>query len=298
MTRAASPAIAFAVAAAGIAVFSAMDVLMKGLSLAIGTYVALFWRNLIGAGVSGALFIASRSGWPAPATLRVHLLRGAVTTVMALLFFWGLARLPMAQAIALSFISPLLAQYLSAILLGERVAPAAIVASLVAAAGVVTILMGQARSEMGPDALWGALAVLGSALCYAFNIVLMRRQAQVAGPAEVAFFQAAVVTGLLATAAPWLLEAPPAAQWPAIAGAAMLATVSAMLLAWGYARAPASHLAPTEYTAFVWASLFGWAVFGEQLSAWTAAGAVLIVAGCLIAARAKPLPQPTLETQA
>jgi len=87
VTRTTSPAIAFAVAAAGIAVFSAMDVLMKGLSIAIGTYVALFWRNLIGVAIGGALFVGSRSGWPAPATLRVHLLRGAVTTVMALLFF-------------------------------------------------------------------------------------------------------------------------------------------------------------------------------------------------------------------
>jgi len=178
------------------------------------------------------------------------------------------------------------------------VAPTAIVASVVAATGVVTILMGQARSDLGPEAFWGALAVLGSALCYAFNIVLMRRQAQVAGPAEVAFFQAAVVTGLLATASPWLLDWPPADRWWAIAGAAVLATVSAMLLAWGYARAPASHLAPTEYTAFVWASLFGWAVFGERLSAWTVAGALLIVTGCVIAARSKPLSQPTLETQA
>ncbi|NJC34502.1 S-adenosylmethionine uptake transporter [Sphingomonas jejuensis] len=289
---------AFAVAAAGIAVFSAMDVLMKGLSIAIGTYVALVWRNLAAVAIGGTLYLASGDGWPARSTLRVHLIRGAVTTIMALLFFWGLARLPMAQAIALSFVSPLLAQYLSAVMLKERVAPAAVAASLIAAVGVGAILAGQARADLGPEALTGALAVLGSALCYAFNIVLMRQQAQVAKPAEVAFFQALVVAGLLLLAAPWMLSVPPKDQWTAIVAAAVLGTVSAMLLAWGYARAPASHMAPTEYTAFVWASLFGWAVFGETVSGWTVVGAALIVTGCIVAVRTKPIEQPTLEPQA
>ena len=52
-----------------------------------------------------------------------------------------------------------------------------------------------------------------------------------------------------------------------------------MLLSWAYARAEASYLAATEYTAFLWAALFGWLVFGEPLSPFTVAGAALIVAG-------------------
>ena len=60
------------------------------------------------------------------------------------------------------------------------------------------------------------------------------------------------------------------------------------LLSWAYARGEASYLAPTEYTSFVWAALFGWLVFGEHVSPFTLAGAVLIVGACLIAARRKP----------
>jgi S-adenosylmethionine uptake transporter len=76
---------------------------------------------------------------------------------------------------------------------------------------------------------------------------------------------------------------------PAIVGAAVLATVSLLLLAWAYARGEANYLAPTEYTAFIWASLWGWVVFGERIALYTLAGAALIIAGCLIAARRRSI---------
>jgi len=76
---------------------------------------------------------------------------------------------------------------------------------------------------------------------------------------------------------------------PAIVGAAVLATVSLLLLAWAYARGEANYLAPTEYTAFIWASLWGWVVFSERIALYTLAGAALIIAGCLIAARRRSI---------
>ena len=60
-----------------------------------------------------------------------------------------------------------------------------------------------------------------------------------------------------------------------------------LLFAWAYARGPASYLAATEYSGFLWASALGWLVFRERVSLYTLAGAVLIVGGCLVAARGK-----------
>jgi S-adenosylmethionine uptake transporter len=97
---------AFAVATLGIALFSLMDALMKGLALAIGTYNALLWRTLLGALFAGAVFLMHRSAWPRREAMRFHLIRGSMSSIMALLFFWGLARVPMAQAIALAFVAP------------------------------------------------------------------------------------------------------------------------------------------------------------------------------------------------
>jgi S-adenosylmethionine uptake transporter len=70
--------------------------------------------------------------------------------------------------------------------------------------------------------------------------------------------------------------------------------VSAVALAWAYARAEAQVLAPVEYTAFVWSALFGWLVFAERVSPWTIGGALLIIAGCLVAVR-RPIPAPQTE---
>ena len=80
--------------------------------------------------------------------------------------------------------------------------------------------------------------------------------------------------------------------------AAFLATTSLLLLSWAYARAQASYLATTEYTSFLWAALFGWVFFQERVSAFTIAGAAMIVGGCLLAARTPQEADPSLEVAA
>ena len=67
-----SPVIPFLIACAGIATYSAMDVLMKGLSIDIGAYNAVLWRTGAGTLLSGLLYFASRPKWPGRATLRIH----------------------------------------------------------------------------------------------------------------------------------------------------------------------------------------------------------------------------------
>ena len=291
-----TPLTAFLVGMIGIATFSGMDAVMKGLVIALGIYTTMLWRMLAGVVMAGALF-AFRPRWPAPRVMRLHLMRGALTTVMALLFFWGLARVPLAQAIALAFIAPLIALFLASAWLGERIGRRTVLASLVAFAGVMLIFVGQARAELGDDAMLGSIAILISALCYAVNIILMRSQALVAKPVEIAFFQNLIVAVLLVAAWPLFggADVPPVDQVPLILLASLLSTASLLLLSWAYAHAEASYLAATEYTSFLWAMLLGWLVFGEGVSPFTLAGAVLIVGGCILAARSPAEYSPALE---
>ena len=285
----------FAVATLGIALFSGMDAVMKGLVLAIGAYNALVWRFGVQTILSAAVYLPRRPAMPSRAAMRLHVLRGLVAAVMAPLFFWGLARVPMAQAIALAFIGPIIALFLAALILKEHVPRGSVIACVMAAGGVALILTGQARDDLGDGALAGTMAILASAVCYAFNIILMRAQSQVAGPVEVTFWQSLIVTATFLLAAPWLLVVPSGIHIPMLLLGAVLAATSLLLLAWAYARGEASYLAPTEYTGFVWAALLGWLVFRETLSPWTMAGAALIVTGCIIAARGKPVSVPNIE---
>jgi len=281
-------AIAFAVATLAIALFSAMDAIMKGLSIALGAYNTLFWRTLVGIALSSTLYFARRTPWPRREVLRIHLLRGAVSVFMALLFFWGLARVPLAQGVALSFVAPLIALYLAGLLLEEKIERRAVLASLLGFAGVAVILSGQRADALGPEAFEGAMAILASAGLYAYNIILMRRQALVAEPVEIAFFMNVALVVGFGAAAPWLAVPPPAALVPQLAAAALLSFASLLLLSWAYARAEAQHLAPVEYTAFVWAAILGFVLFAEPVHASTLAGTTMIVAACLVAARRRP----------
>lgn len=288
-----SPALPFLIACAGIGTFSAMDVLMKGLSIELGTYNAVFWRNVAGAVLAGLLFAFSRPAWPSRAALRLHAIRSLFVCGMALTFFWALARLPMAEAIALSFIAPLIALYFAAVFLGETIGPRAIGASLLGLTGVLVIVGGKlGADDYSPESLWAVGAVFLSALLYAYNLILARRQAKLAGPVEVTFFQNLFVALFLGLAAPWFAVVPGSANALPLVGSAILAMVSLLLLTWAYARAETQILATTEYTGFLWAALFGWWVFGEPVRWPTVAGAVLIVAACLIVMRKAPHGDP------
>lgn len=276
----------FLAVAVGIASFSVMDGLMKNASLAIGAYSALVWRSLISMGVMLPLWKARGGIWPRGEVLRLHALRGLNSAFMATTFFWGLKYLPLAEGMAISFIAPLIALYLAAVTLGEKIGSRAILASVLGLGGVVVIAAGRlGQGGYDANAAWGIASILTSAVLYAWNLILQRRQALIAGPVEVAAFQA-VFTGLfLSFAAPWLLQLPPAPALLDIAGSALLATISLMLISWGYGREETQVLLPLEYSAFIWAALTGWVMFDEALTLPTIAGAALIVTGCLIAAR-------------
>lgn len=282
------PMLPYTVTLAAVGLFSLMDALMKGASLAAGAYSALLMRNLIGLALIAPVWLARRRGWPARAAMRVHLVRGVVAAAMAFTFFWGIARIPLAEGIALSFVAPLIALYLAAIQLGERIQPGAVWASLAGLVGVAVITLGRAgTSGWSDEAAWGTGSVLLSSGLYAWNLVLQRQQALAAQPVEVATFQTGTVALTLLLFAPAAFTMPEHAAWPAIGGAAVLALAGVLLLAWSYARAEAQALVPLEYSGFLWAALFGWLMFDEGVTWPVLLGAGLIVGACWIAAPRK-----------
>ncbi|MCB1670402.1 MAG: DMT family transporter [Pseudomonadales bacterium] len=280
---------ALTMASSGIALFSLMDVVMKGVSLELGAYNAMFWRSAIGVIIAGLLFARSRPAWPGNVAIRLHVLRGLVLALMTFLFFWGLKYLPIAEAVSLTFIAPLIALYLARVLLHEAIGRSAVLASLTGLFGAAIIVAGRFSGQYDAEAGKGIAAILGSAVLYAFNLILQRQQALVARPVEIAFFQNCVLLLVFGSLAPFFAVLPAAGIVPALAAAAILSIVSLQMMAWSYARATASILLPIEYTAFVWAALFGWLVFDDRLTVTTLAGTLLIVIGCLTTARQQPL---------
>lgn len=271
---------------------------MKQLSIDSGAYSAVLWRSIAGAVLLGSIHIAKRRRWPGRAALKLHVTRATVAGGSVVLFFWGLARVPMAEGTALTFIAPLMALYLATVFLGEKIRRGAIIGSAVASLGVLVLAGGQVQAHASTDHVMGSIAIFLASVLYAGSLILLRRQAQIADPLEVALFTSLVLSTLLLVGAPWLAVWPTISQLPAVGLAAVLGSISAMLLAWAYGRAEAQVLAPVEYTAFVWAAILGWLVFAERVSAYTVLGAILIIAGCLLAIRGPMGPGPQTEAAA
>jgi S-adenosylmethionine uptake transporter len=273
-----------------------MDTVMKSLSIAEGAYNAMLWRSLLGLVLAGILFFRKRRPWPKQSTLRLHIKRGLLTSLMAFLFFWGLIHVPLAEAIGLSFIAPLIALYLAAVLLKERVGGQAVLASIIGFSGALVIIGAKLGGEYSDTIGMGIAAILFSALLYAYNLILQRQQAMIADPVEIVFFQHATVVVVYLMLAPALAVVPELQILPQYAAAAALGIFSLMLLSWAYARAEANVLIPVEYTAFMWAALLGWLVFGEEVTGATLSGTVLIVVACLMVARQHPEQTEHVET--
>ena len=275
---------AFVAAALGIATYSGMDVAMKGLALQIGAYNAMFWRSLITIVLAGSLYGWRKPAWPLRSVLRLHIWRGFIVSIMAFLFFWGLKYLPVAEAIGLSFIAPLIALYLSAVILHEQINRLSIVASVIGLIGAGVVIGGRLSGDYNFQMGQGILAILCSAVLYAYNLILQRQQALVAAPIEIGFFQNLTVILVFGALAPILAVVPPPAIAPQLFTASILGLFSMLMMSWAYARAPASTLLPVEYTAFAWAALLGWVFFSEAITSTTVLGTAMIVSGCVVAA--------------
>ncbi|WP_226699937.1 DMT family transporter [Qipengyuania gaetbuli] len=270
----------------GIALFAAMDAVMKGGALAIGAYSAFLLRCLMGSLLLAPIWWWRTRVFPRGRVLRIHLVRGTVIAFMGWSFFASLVYLPLAEAIAISFVAPLIALYLARLLLGEVIRPRAVAGTILGLVGVIVIVAGRiGRERLDGDAAFGIALVLVSAVLFAWNLILQRQQALVSSPLEASTFQNGMVTLVLGVGAPFLLVLPDRETVMLLGLAAVLAILAAMLFIWAYARSETQRLVPIEYTGFLWASLFGWLFFAEPIRPLTVAGAVLIVIGCWIATR-------------
>lgn len=279
----------FIAAFVGVALLSLMDAFMKGAALAAGAYTATVLRSLFGAAMIAPFWFAKDWRWPEKDVLKLHLERGIISAFMALSFFYAITKLPLAEAIAISFVAPLIALYFARVLLDEQISQGAILASLLGFAGTLVIVGGKiGQGEFDRDVGLGLAALFFSAMLYAYNFVVIRRQSQVAGPIEIATFHSGIGGLIMLLFAPLAWETPSSDSLLLIAAAGFLTVTGAMAIAWAYAREEAQALVPIEYSAFVWAVLLGWVFFQEAVTVPTLAGTALIVTGCWLATRKAP----------
>jgi S-adenosylmethionine uptake transporter len=263
-----------------------MDAMIKALSPRYPTFEIAFLRYAFG--MIGAVTYAvwTKPGWPTRDATVYNGVRAGVIVLTATSFFYALSLLPLADAIALSFISPVLTALLGALILGERLDWRIGVALAAGLLGMLLIVGGKLGSGgFGPEALIGAGAVLFSAVGYSLNIIMLRHRATRDPLAQIILFQNLGPGLILLVPALWVWVPPTLADLGQFAILGTLGVVAHTMLAHAFARVEAARLAPIGYVTLIWGVLLGFVMFGEVPGLATLGGAALIVIGTLITQR-------------
>ncbi|HEX8165604.1 MAG TPA: DMT family transporter [Beijerinckiaceae bacterium] len=276
---------ALARAAAAIAVLSAMDAVIKAMAAKYPIFEVAFLRFAFGLALAGGALALARPGRPSRETVIANAGRAALAVVTATTFFFALGQLPLAEALALTFLSPMFVALFGALMLGERPGRRILAALVAGFAGVLVVVSDQFGAAAETRSLAGVAAALVSAVCYAFGLVLLRARAQRDPMVYIVFFQNLGPALILSPFAYAVWQPPTATDLGAFLLMAALGVGGHFIMTSAFARAEAARLAALEYTALIWAALLGYLVFGEVPTLATLLGAVLIVTGAVVASR-------------
>src|SRR5919107_3091008 len=161
-------------AAAGIAVLSIMDAVIKGMSVYYPTFQVAFLRFACGSLVVAGVVAVLRPGWPNRETIAANAIRSVIAVVTALSFFYALGQLPLAETLVLSFLSPMFIALFGMLMLKEKVDGRIVGAIGIGFAGTLIVVTGQ-TGEAGAARSWaGVGAALLSAGTYSLRLGVLR----------------------------------------------------------------------------------------------------------------------------
>ena len=280
---------ALVIALAGFCSLSVGDAVVKSMAGAWPAPAVSALRYCFGA-IGLGLYVALSHGRPGFVLPRpgLQLARGAAVALATLCFFLGVMAMPLADATAIQFTSPILTALLAPLVLGERTHRATWIATLLAFAGVLVVLRPN-LTEIG----LAAFLPVGAAFGMSWLMMLNRMTAGVAPVMVMQFLLAAIAAPLLVAAAVILHFAglpigPPSIEVVAkCLAVAIFATLGHTLIFAAVARASASVVAPMTYVQLLVAAGLGWLWFGDAPDAATFGGAALIIVGGLLLWRAQ-----------
>jgi drug/metabolite transporter (DMT)-like permease len=256
------------------------DVTSKYLSATLPSVEIAWIRFLVFAIIMAPAMVPGTSLYSLRTTrVPLQLFRGAALLGSSLLFITGLRYLPIAEASATGFVSPLFVTALSIIFLSEKVGVRRWLATAVGLFGVLVIL------RPGTSAFHvAAFLPLVSAACWAATLIMTRMMSGKEHASTIMTYSSIAGVAILSAMVPFVWVAP---SWHDILFGILIGVASTagqwiVVLAFRYADA--SVLAPFSYTQLVWVSVLGFMVFGELPDVWTVVGAAFIVGSGLYTA--------------
>lgn len=258
-----------------------IDAIAKWLSDSISAGQVTWCRFLFQTLFMLPLFLQTDGTWM-PSSLLLHALRGALLVGATLFFFSGLAYLPLADAISIFFVEPLMVTILSAIFLKEAFGWRRLVAIMSGFVGALIIIR-PTFSDIG----WPAVYPVFAAGCFSFYILLTRKLVAKDDPVRLQFFAGLFgflfISVIIVGASGQDIEVlkmvqPTLAQWLLLGGLGLIATIGHMLVVYAFKHAPVSVLAPFQYVEIIGATLLGLIIFEDFPDSTTWIGILIIAA--------------------
>lgn len=264
---------AIATICAGVFLMAASDMLAKHLTDAHDPFQIVLVRNSIAAPMIIAL-VLWRSGIRGfiTRTPLLHVLRGALLLGAGYTFFSALRTLGLAETTAIGFAAPIFITLLSAVVLREEVGWRRWLAVLAGFIGVL-IIVRPGAAAFQPASLY----VVGTAVFYALFMLSSRWIHRDESLWTLMLYNNIFPLLLAAPVAPFVWTPISSVHLQLLAGMAVLAGLGIPLIAQAFRMAPASVVAPFDYTILIWASMWGWLFWGELPDEWTWTGAAVIV---------------------
>jgi drug/metabolite transporter (DMT)-like permease len=266
----------FAVLAA--AAFALMSACIKAASASVGTPVIVFFRSAVGMLVLLPWLLRHGAGVLRTQRPGGHLWRSAFGVCAMYCFFYAIAHLHLAEAILLTYSTPLFIPFIAWLWIREPPAPVILPAVTLGLVGIGLIVK-PAELLASPASLVGVL----SGLCAAAAMVSIRRIADTEPAARIVFYFSALSTAVAAVPLLWAWRTPAADELALLVGVGVLATTGQLCLTRAYSLAPAARIGAFTYSAVVFGGLIGWAWWGEAPDAASLAGITLVIACCLLA---------------
>lgn len=229
--------------------------------------------------VSPALFTALRRSAPAT-TWRLYGLRGLIHGVSVLLWFYAMARIPVAEVTALGYVSPIFVTVGAALFLGEHIRTRRVMAVIFGLIGVLIIL--RPGFQVIGD---GQIAQLLAAPLFAASFLIAKRLTDTAQPAEIVAMLSLACTVVLAPMAWAVWRTPSLSELLWLTITAICATLGHWCLTRAYQAAPISVTQPISFLQIVWATALGYYAFGEAVDIWVIIGAAVIITAATYIAR-------------
>lgn len=227
--------------------------------------------------------------------LKGHLLRGIISTSGMFAGFIALSYLPLSDAVAIGYASPLITVVLAALILKETVRAYRWSAVVVGFVGVIIMLLPHLNGSVVAQGLAGgagvgALFALFAACCSAGATIQIRRLMVRERTGAIVFYFSLLTTfmGLMTIVLGWRM--PDLADAVLLVVIGILGGIGQILLTLSYRHADTSVIAPFEYTTMLWAVLIGWFAFSQLPQATVVAGGLIVAAaGCFVLWRERQL---------